>query len=132
MKIKSKKPFVPPEKHDTFRQEIISVLTERTLSVREISADVGISGKEVVSHLEHIRIATRKSRERLVIIPAECKRCGFKFKKRERLTKPGKCPLCRRQQIQEPCFSIEIPSNSPFAKKGEIKGSLKNIKLQHM
>jgi len=35
-----------------------------------------------------IRIAVRKSKERLMTIPAECKKCGFKFKKRERLNKP--------------------------------------------
>jgi predicted Zn-ribbon and HTH transcriptional regulator len=75
-------------------------------SAREISAEVGISEKEVVDHLGHIRIAVRKSKERLMIIPAECKKCGFKFKKRERLNKPGKCPICRSQQIQAPLFSI--------------------------
>ena len=108
MKIKAKKPYVPLEKHDTIRHEIISVLTGRTLSAREISAEIGISEKEVVDHLGHIRIALRKSRERLVIITAECKSCGFKLKKRERLAKPGKCPICRRQQIQEPCFCIGV------------------------
>ena len=102
----NKKPYISLEKHETFRQEIISVLTGRTLSAREISAEVGISEKEVVDHLGHIRIAVRKSRERLKIIPAECKKCGFRFKKRERLNKPGKCPICRSQQIQEPFFSI--------------------------
>ena len=106
MKIKPKEPSIPQEKHETIRQEIISVLTGRTLSAREISAEVGISEKEVVDHLGHIRIAVRKSRERLMIIPAECKKCGFRFKKRERLNKPGKCPICRSQQIQEPRFSI--------------------------
>jgi predicted Zn-ribbon and HTH transcriptional regulator len=106
MKIKPKEPYVPLEKHDTFRHEIISVLTEQTLSASGISAEVGISEKEVIDHLGHIRIAVRKSRERLKIIPAECKKCGFRFKKRERLNKPGKCPICRSQQIQEPLFSI--------------------------
>ena len=106
MKVKSKEPFVPQERHDTIRKEMISVLSERTLSAREISAEVGISEKEVVDHLGHIRIAVRKSREHLMIIPAECKKCGFKFKKRERLTKPGKCPICRNEHIQEPHFSI--------------------------
>jgi predicted Zn-ribbon and HTH transcriptional regulator len=106
MKIKPKAPFVPPEKHDTIRQEIISVLTERTLSAREISAEIGISEKEVVDHLGHIRIAVRKSRKHLMIIPAECKKCGFKFKKRERLTKPGNCPICGHKHIQELHFSI--------------------------
>ena len=106
MKIKPKEPSIPQEKHETIRQEIISVLTGRTLSARAISAEVGISEKEVVDHFGHIRIAVRKSRERLKIIPAECKKCGFRFKKRERLNKPGKCPICSSQQIQEPRFSI--------------------------
>ena len=106
MKIKHKGPFVPQERRDTIRQEIISVLTGRSLSAREISAEVGISEKDVVDHLGHIRIAVRKSKERLMIVPAECKKCGFRFKKRERLNKPGKCPICRSQQIQEPRFSI--------------------------
>jgi transcriptional regulator len=106
MKIKHKGPFVPQERRDTIRQGIISVLTGRSLSAREISAEVGISEKDVVDHLGHIRIAVRKSRERLMIVPAECKKCGFRFKKRERLNKPGKCPICRSQQIQEPRFSI--------------------------
>ena len=105
-KIKPKAPVVPTEKHDTIRHEIISALTERTLSAREISAKVGIAEKEVVDHLEHIRIALRNSRTRLMIITAECKKCGFRFKKRERLTKPGKCPICRYKHIQEPRFSI--------------------------
>jgi len=106
MKIKPKEPFVSPEKHDTIRREIISVLTERILSAREISAEIVISEKDVVDHLGHIRIATQKNRERLMTIPAECKKCGFRFKKRERLTKPGKCPICRHKHIQEPRFCI--------------------------
>jgi predicted Zn-ribbon and HTH transcriptional regulator len=106
MKIKPKKPSIPTEKHGTFRQEIISVLVEKAMAAREISAEVGISEKEVVEHLEHIRIASRKSKERLMIIPAECKNCGFKFKKRERLNKPGKCPICRHKYIKEPYFFI--------------------------
>ncbi|MDP3027948.1 MAG: transcriptional regulator [Deltaproteobacteria bacterium] len=106
MKTRPKEPFVPPEKHNTIRQEMISVLRGRTLSAREISAEVRISEKEVVYHLEHIRMATQKSGEQLLIIPATCKRCGFEFKKRERMSKPGKCPICRSEQIQEPFFSI--------------------------
>lgn len=106
MKTKPKEPFVPPEKLDTIRQEMLSLLTGRTLSAREISAEVRISEKEVVYHLEHIRMAAQRGGGRLLITPAACKRCGFEFKKRERLTKPGKCPICRGQQIQEPLFSV--------------------------
>lgn len=106
MKDKPKQPFIPPEKHDTLRREILSLLADRTLSARDISAEIGISQKEVLHHLEHIRMMTRNSGERLLIHPATCKKCGFEFVKRDRLTKPGKCPVCRSEQIEEPLFSV--------------------------
>jgi len=38
--------------------------------------------------------------------PAECRSCGFVFSKRDRLTPPGKCPICRCETIFEPLFAI--------------------------
>ncbi|MEW6328320.1 MAG: ArsR family transcriptional regulator [Thermodesulfobacteriota bacterium] len=106
MKVKIKKPPVPVERHDTVRHEIMSLLVGQPFSAREISAELRISEKEVLYHLEHIRMAIRKGKEALLITPPACKKCGFEFRKRERLTKPGKCPVCRSEQIQEPRFSI--------------------------
>ncbi|MFZ5994889.1 MAG: transcriptional regulator [Thermodesulfobacteriota bacterium] len=105
MKVKIKKPPVPVERHDTVRHAIISLLVGQPFSARGISVELKISEKEVLYHLEHIRIG-RKDGEHLLITPATCKKCGFEFRKRERLTKPGKCPVCRSEQIQEPRFSI--------------------------
>lgn len=42
----------------------------------------------------------------LEITPAECRNCGFVFAKRERLTSPGKCPVCRNEAILDPLFRI--------------------------
>ncbi len=106
MKKKSKEPFVPAERHETVRHEIAEVLKGRLLSPKEISSAVRISVKEVYDHLEHIRRSLIKRRHHLTMIPAECKKCGFIFKKRERLTKPGKCPVCRNESVEEPLFSL--------------------------
>jgi hypothetical protein len=38
--------------------------------------------------------------------PARCRSCGFVFHKRERFSKPGHCPACRRSFIDELCFMI--------------------------
>ncbi len=111
MKKKPKKPFIPPERHETSRREIISVLENRTLSARELSASVRISEKEVYEHIEHIQKTVRKDENRLTVIPAECLKCGFVFKKREKIKKPGKCPVCNGEQIQGPFFTI-IPSET--------------------
>ena len=106
MKKKFKEPFVPVERQETIRQKIISLLDGRTLSARDISIDVGVSEKEVYEHLEHIQRTINKRERNFIVTPAVCKKCGFVFRKRDRLNKPGKCPICRNEVIQEPFFSV--------------------------
>jgi predicted Zn-ribbon and HTH transcriptional regulator len=86
----------------------MSVLVQGPASAKDISFEVRISEKEVYDHLEHIRksLLGRKDSQ-LVIMPAECAKCGFVFSKRERLKKPGKCPVCKRETIRAPLFSIK-------------------------
>ena len=104
--MKTKGPFIPREEYATVRQAIKTLLERRTLSARDISAIVRIPEKEVLDHLEHIRIASHKDVQHLLLTPALCKKCGFTFRKRERLARPGKCPLCRNEQIAEPLYCI--------------------------
>ncbi len=105
-KKKSKEPFIPVERRETIRQKIISLLEGKTLSAKDISADIRISEKEVYEHLEHIQRTINKGEHDFIIIPAECKKCSFVFRKRDRLKKPGKCPVCRSELIREPFFSV--------------------------
>jgi len=102
MKARAKKPFIPVDRQETVRHEIVSLLREEELTAREISERVGVSEKEVLEHLEHIRIALRGG---LLVTPAACMACGFSFRKRERLKGPGRCPVCRSEHIAEPSFS---------------------------
>lgn len=104
MKKKVGKPFVPEERHETKRREIIALLQTGTFSAKEISSNIGIPEKEVYDHLEHIRRSMTQKGGHLVITPSECLSCGFVFAKREKLSKPGKCPVCRSQHIREPLF----------------------------
>jgi hypothetical protein len=107
LKKKPKEPFVPVERHGTIRQEIVSLLEGNTLSAKEISVDIGVSEKEVYEHLEHIQRTVNKREHNLIVTPAVCKKCGFVFRKRERLNKPSKCPVCRNEIIGEPFFSVK-------------------------
>jgi len=107
MKTKARKPFVPAERHETVRREIIAALETGTFSARDVSGKVRISEKEVYAHLEHIRQTIKGHERSLKVTPAECRKCGFVFAKMERLKKPGKCPLCRGESIHEPLFSIK-------------------------
>ena len=106
-KNKPKKPFIPVERQVSVRKEIISVLEGQILSAKEISALVKVSEKEVYSHLEHIQKTINKRKQNLNITPAECRKCGFVFSKRDRLKKPGKCPICHGEFIQEPLFTVK-------------------------
>ena len=105
---KAKEPSVPLERRDTLRHEITAALRGRALSARDISAEVHIPEKEVYEHLEHIRKSMNKRDLSLQIEPAECMKCGFVFRKREKFRKPGRCPVCRGEQIQDPLFSIRL------------------------
>ena len=106
-KQRPKEPYVPIEWHDTIRHEILACLRDQTLSAKELSGAVHIPEKDVYDHLEHIERSTHKTGHQLMVIPAECLKCGFVFKKRERLKKPGRCPVCKGEQIQEPLFSVK-------------------------
>lgn len=119
MKKKHKEPPVPVERHETVRRQIISMLEAQTLSAKEISGGAGIPEKEVYGHLEHIQRTVSKRDEDFVITPSECIRCGFIFKKREKLKKPGKCPVCRSEQIQEPLFLIKKNAEGDWMRAGE-------------
>ncbi len=104
------KPFVPAERDETIRQEIISLLRDQTLSAKDISGYVRISEKEVYDHLLHIMRGAGTRGYSLAMDPPECRRCGFVFRKRDKLKKPGRCPICRSESIREPLFSINNPS----------------------
>lgn len=101
-----RQPKAPKARSDTVRHEIISVLSGREMTAREISGEVGISEKEVYQHLEHVRISLGAHGMALSVRPALCRKCGFEFKKREKLRKPGKCPVCKSESIEVPLFSV--------------------------
>ncbi len=107
MKHTPKKPAIPAAMRATARHEIIAALKDGERSARELSSEIGIPERDVYDHLEHIRKTINASGGQLLVTPAECKKCGFVFSKRERLKRPGKCPVCRGESIHEPLFSIE-------------------------
>jgi len=104
-----KPPREPPEaieRHETIRHYIIALLQSYTVSAKEISGYLRITEKDVYDHLEHIRKTMNKGDFHLVVNPAKCEKCGFIFRKRGRLSRPGKCPICHSNLIIPPLFSV--------------------------
>ena len=91
----------------TVRQMIIDILLEGPATAKELSARVRIPEKDVLPHLAHIRKSLHHGQQRLVMEPAYCRACGFVFRKRERLSKPGHCPSCHHSFIEAPVFRIQ-------------------------
>lgn len=106
MKKMPRKPVIPRTAQETSRHAIMALLIEGPISAKEISAVVGLPEKEVSAHLEHIRRSLHVTGAVLEVGPAECRHCGFVFAKRERMTSPGRCPVCRHEAISDPLFSI--------------------------
>ena len=107
LSVKPKASPIPPEQAITIRQHLLQLLSSAPLSAREISVAVHIPEKEVYAHLDHLRHSLHGEGRKLLVIPASCRKCGFIFSKRQRLKKPGRCPVCQRGPIDEPLFGIE-------------------------
>ena len=91
----------------TRRQQIIALLRGRPWEAGELSRALGISQRQVESHLTHVRQSVKAHGEQLVIEPAQCRDCGFAFAERTRTTKPSRCPKCKSEQLAPPVFEIQ-------------------------
>ncbi len=94
----------------TLRKRMIEVLEREALDVKEISKMFGMREKEVLYHLMHLAKSVHP--RQLIAEPASCLACGFSFKKRTRLNTPGRCPICKSEQISPPRFKIALADHS--------------------
>lgn len=75
--------------------------TSRT--VPDLSSEVGVSQRRVSELLDGLRAGGVN----LVVHPAHCLACGFRFTKRERARRPSRCPTCRSGRIGRATFTLE-------------------------
>jgi len=96
-----------PARAATLREELRTALLEGPATARELSVRAGLREKDVAEHLGHLARSLEHRGEKLVVEPAACLACGFVFRSRERLGRPGACPSCRSTRIDPPAFRIE-------------------------
>jgi predicted Zn-ribbon and HTH transcriptional regulator len=84
-------------------------LLQGDFSSISLSKLLGIKEKDVLDNLPHVRKSLGKGYE-IISEPARCLDCGFVFRKRERVSTPGRCPVCRSEAIAPPLFGISAPS----------------------
>ena len=90
----------------TVRRQIIQLLMQEPMTALDLSRAIGLAEKEVYRHLEHVEKTIAGQGGRLKVTPCTCQACGFIFKERRRLTRPGRCPRCRESRIDHPVFRI--------------------------
>jgi predicted Zn-ribbon and HTH transcriptional regulator len=100
-------PAPPPEEKETARRRIRRLLETGPHTAKEISFAVRLPEKDLESHLERLQKSLHAEGHRLIQIPAECRACGFVFRKRDRLKAPSRCPVCKGESISDPSFRIE-------------------------
>jgi hypothetical protein len=94
----------------TLRRKIIALLSDREMDARGLSEELRIKEKEVYEHLAHVERSVQAAGGKFVLTPSECQLCGYVFEDRRRLTRPGRCPKCRRSKLQNPSFRIVWPA----------------------
>ena len=96
----------PAERGTTVRGLLAEALRRAPATAHQLSREVGLREKDVADHLGHVARSLGARGERLEVEPAACIACGFVFRDRERLTRPGACPRCRSTRIDPPVFRI--------------------------
>lgn len=89
-----------------FRRGLVNLLDDQPLTVSEIAGMLRVPPREVEEDLRHLVKSLRHEGGHLEVTPAQCRKCHFTFPK-EKLTKPGRCPLCHADWISEPSFRVE-------------------------
>jgi len=91
----------------TIRKQITELLAEKECDARMISQQLGISEKEAYDHLPHIIRSVSAMGKTLIVSAPRCMNCGYEFKTRKKISKPGRCPVCKKERIEPPGFRIE-------------------------
>jgi len=98
----------------TLRRHMMALLCEQALDARELSQALGLKEKEVYEHLAHVQRSVASSGGKFMIAPSQCLLCGYVFENRRRLTRPSRCPQCKRSKIQNPSFRIWITASGGY------------------
>jgi predicted Zn-ribbon and HTH transcriptional regulator len=90
-----------------FRRDLIDLLMNKVMTVPQLAREVGEAPKDVASDFRHLVQSLRHTEFEPVIVPAECRKCGFEFSE-DKLLKPSKCPKCNSTWIYPPQIGVRV------------------------
>ena len=84
----------------------MKMLSAEPRSASSLARELQLERRSMEEDLRHMIRSARAAGHRVIVEPARCKSCGFRFDE-ERLSKPGKCPECRSTWLFEPLIRVE-------------------------
>ena len=90
----------------SLRRHLHELVSREPRSVSSLARELGLPRRDLETDLQHMLRSAAARGERIEILPARCKACGFEFGP-ERLAKPGRCPQCRGSRILEAMVRLE-------------------------
>lgn len=90
----------------TTRERIADRLRKEPATPSGLATEFAITTGSALSHVEHVSQSVRKDGEQLLVVPPECRACGFSAFD-DPLNVPSRCPSCKSESISEPKFLID-------------------------
>ena len=90
----------------TLRKDLLAYLSHEPRSVSRLARELGLPRGDIEDALRHMLRSARAAGHRVVVVPARCRACGFTFDE-DKLTRPSRCPACRRSRIFEPQIGVD-------------------------
>ena len=92
-----------------YRKDLIARLLDKLVTVPQLAREVGEPPKDVANDFKHLVRSLKHTEYVPVIVPAECRKCGFEFSE-EKLLKPSRCPQCKGTWIHAPQIGVRLAS----------------------
>lgn len=89
-----------------FRKQLLEMLTAEPRTPSSLARELQLDRRSMEDDLRHMIRSARAAGHRVIVEPARCRVCGFRFDE-DRLSKPGKCPACRATWLFEPLIRVE-------------------------
>jgi transcriptional regulator len=88
-----------------FRRDLIQLLMDKVVTIPQLAREIGEPPKDVAADFKHLIRSLKHTEFEPVIVPAECRKCGFEFSE-DKLLKPSKCPKCAGTWIYPPQIGV--------------------------
>ena len=90
----------------TRRHDLVALLLAGPRTASSLARELGLHRRDMDEELGHILRTASAAGHTILVEPARCKDCGFRFST-AKLTKPSRCPSCKGSRIFEPLLQLE-------------------------